>query len=302
MNPILLIGQTGQVGLELLRSLSPLGTVIAPDRSQLDLANPDSIIACVQATRPAVIVNAGGFTLVDEAEKNPELAMTLNGVAAGVLAECARDCGALLIHFSTTFVFDGTKDSPYLETDEANPVNAYGRSKLAGERAILAVGSQHLILRASWVYSHRRSNFALAILRLGRRHDRLTIVDDQSGSPTWARDYAEATADILRQPDIARAASGIYHLSAASYCTRLEWATRLIQGAARFGPSQWRWPEILPTNSTAYPHTAARPLYTVTDNRKIERTFGLRMPSWDARIDPFLQTFDWNGLETMKQE
>lgn len=297
MRPILLIGQTGQVGLELLRSLSPLGTVIAPNRRELDLADPDSIMSCVRATRPGIIVNAGGFTIVDAAEKDPALAMKLNGVAAGILAECARDCDALLVHFSTTFVFDGTKDSPYLEADPTNPVNAYGRSKLSGEQAILAVGGQHLILRASWVYSHRRSNFALAILRLGRRHDRLSIVEDQSGSPTWARDYAAATAEILRQPDTAREASGIYHLSAASHCTRFQWAMRLMEDASRLGPSPWRWPEIFPTNSTAYPHIAARPLYTVTDNRKIEETFGLRMPSWDARIDPFLRTVDWKGLE-----
>lgn len=302
MNPILLIGRTGQVGLELLRSLSPLGTVVAPDRSQLDLANPDSIITCVRATRPAVIVNAGGFTIVDAAERNPGLAMLLNGTAAGVLAECARDCGALLIHFSTTFVFDGAQDSPYQETDATNPVNAYGRSKLAGEQAILAAGGQHLILRASWVYSHRRSNFALAVLRLGRRHDQLTVVDDQSGSPTWARDYAEATADILRQSDTARAAPGIYHLSAASHCTRYQWAMRLMQGASRLGPAGWRWPDIVPTDSKAYPHVATRPLYTVTDNRKIEETFGLRMSPWDMHIDPFLRTVDWNGLENTEQE
>jgi len=296
VNTILLIGKTGQVGFELERALRPLGHLVAPGRSELDLSRPDSIQRVVLAARPDVIVNAGGFTIVDAAESDPDLAMQLNGVAPGILAESAAKAGALLIHYSTTFVFDGTKRTPYTEEDLPNPLNTYGQSKLAGERAVMAAGGKSVILRAGWVYSDRRTNFVLAMLRLAREKPELTVVNDQIGSPTWARDYADATATLLGDVGRLRECSGIYHLSARSYCSRLQGApqrigrartaSRLARGSARRKP----------TTTALYPHPAPRPLYTATSNNKIERTFGITMPVWDERVDTFMQTLNWAGM------
>jgi dTDP-4-dehydrorhamnose reductase len=219
--------------------------------------------------------------------------MQLNGVAPGILAECAAETDALLIHYSTTFVFDGTKNTPYTEEDLPNPVNAYGRSKLAGERAVTAAGGKSLILRASWVYSDRRTNFVLAMLKLARAKSELKIVDDQIGAPTWARDYADATAALLSNPNRLRDAPGIYHLSAQSYCSRLQWAQRVIDGAKRASGITTGWAELFPTTTALYPHPAPRPLYTATNNEKIAREFGLSMPKWDERIDRFMETLAW---------
>lgn len=293
VNTILLIGKTGQVGFELERALRPLGHLLAPGRADLDLTSVDSIRRAVRAAKPDVIVNAGGFTVVDAAESEPDLAMQLNGVAPGILAECAAEAGALLIHYSTTFVFDGTKSEPYTEEDTPNPVNAYGRSKLAGERAVIAAGGKSVILRASWVYSDRRTNFVLAMLRLAREKPELTIVDDQIGSPTWARDYANATATLLDNVPLLRELPGIYHLSAHSYCSRLEWAQRVIDSARTASGLDSGWATLKPTTTALYPHLAPRPLYTATSNQKIKRTFGIAMPAWGERVDTFMQTLDW---------
>jgi len=294
MNTILLIGKTGQVGFELERALAPLGRLVAPDRTELDLTSADSIRQAVKSIQPDIVVNAGGFTIVDAAESDPELAMQLNGVAPGILAECAAETDALLIHYSTTFVFDGTKNTPYHEEDEPNPLNAYGRSKLFGERAVMAAGCKSLILRASWVYSDRRTNFVLAMLKLARSKPELKVVDDQIGAPTWARDYADATAALLAKPDRLREAPGIYHLSAQTYCSRLQWAQRVIDGAKKCSGITTGWAELLPTTTAIYPHPAPRPLYTATDNQKIERAFGLKMPEWAPRVDEFMNTLAWH--------
>lgn len=293
MNTILLIGKTGQVGFELARALRPLGHLVAPGRADLDLTSADSIRQAVRTAKPDVIVNAGGFTIVDAAESNPDLAMQLNGVAPGILAECAADAGALLVHYSTTFVFDGTKHTPYTEEDSPNPVNSYGHSKLAGERAVIAAGGKSVILRASWVYSDRRTNFVLAMLRLAREKSELAVVDDQIGSPTWARDYADATATLLGDVGRLRECPGIYHLSARSYCSRLQWAQRLIDSAKTASGLNSGWATLRPTTTALYPHPAPRPLYTATSNQKIERAFGITMPAWDERLDAFVQTLTW---------
>jgi len=293
LKTILLIGKTGQVGFELERSLAPLGRLVAPNRDGLDLTSADSIRDAVRSLRPDIIVNAGGFTIVDAAESDPDLAMQLNGVAPGILAESAAETGALLIHYSTTFVFDGNKTTPYSEEDEPNPVNAYGRSKLAGERAVTAAGGHNLILRASWVYSDRRTNFVLAMLKLARSRPELKVVDDQIGAPTWARDYADATAALLANPARLREAPGIYHLSAQSYCSRLQWAQRVIEGAKKYSGTTTGWAELLPTTTALYPHPAPRPLYTATNNEKIEKAFGMKMPEWGQRVDEFMRTKSW---------
>jgi len=290
LKTILLLGKTGQVGFELEHALKPLGSLVAPSHDELDLTDPDSIQKAIAAAKPDVIVNAAGFTIVDAAETQPDLAMQLNATAPGIIAECADKCGAVLIHYSTTFVFDGNKREPYTEEDIPNPVNAYGRSKLAGERAVSAACQRHLILRANWVYSARRTNFALAMLKLARDKPELRIVEDQIGSPTWARDYADATARLLASPDRLREAPGIYHLSAQSHCSRLQWAQKLIDCVRKASGSDAGWARLQPTTTAQYPHPAPRPLYTVTSNRKIEETFGIRMPVWEDRIEAFVRT------------
>ena len=196
---ILLTGKNGQVGWELQRTLTTLGDVVAIDRKGMDLANPDSIRNTIRAVRPDLIVNAAAYTAVDKAESEPELAMAINGIAPGIMAEEAGRLGAAMVHYSTDYVFDGTKTTPYTEGDILNPINVYGKTKLAGEQAVQAAGIPHLIFRTSWVYGLRGRNFLLTILRLAKEWDELKIVDDQIGAPTWSRMVAEATATILAQ-------------------------------------------------------------------------------------------------------
>ena len=195
---ILLTGRTGQVGWELERRLLPLGQLVAFDRVSLDLASPDQIVARVREVRPDLIVNAAAYTAVDRAETEPRLAAQVNATAPRILAEEASRLGAALIHYSTDYVFDGTKSTPYIESDSPNPLNAYGKSKLEGERSIQASGCRHLILRTSWVYGLRGTNFLVTILRLARERPELRVVDDQIGAPTWCRDVAGATAEDMR--------------------------------------------------------------------------------------------------------
>jgi len=293
---ILLIGKTGQVGHYLLRSLARVGHVIAPDRNGLDLSRSASITGAIRATRPDVIVNAAGLTLVDQVEREPDAAMQVNGVAPGIMAEEARRCGALLVHYSTTFVFDGAGRKPSLEDDASNPVNAYGRSKLAAEGAISAVGGDYLILRAGWTYSQRRSNFPLALLKLAREKKSLSIVDDQMGAPTSARAYADTTAQLLKKPDRARAHSGVYHLSSSGQTTRYEWAKKIIELAQEHEQGDSLWAALHPIPSTDYPHVAPRPLYTVVDNSKIRAVFGIQMGAWEDQLKAFVR--EWAQQES----
>ena len=197
MSRILVTGRNGQVGFELQRNLAGRGQVVAVGRDEMDLSDPDAIRRVVREAKPDLIVNAAAYTAVDQAESEPELALAINGVAPGILAEEAKRLGVALIHYSTDYVFDGSKAAPYTEEDEPRPINVYGRTKLAGERAIQAVDVPHLILRTSWVYSARGKNFLLTILRLAREREELSIVDDQIGAPTWSRAIAMATGGIL---------------------------------------------------------------------------------------------------------
>ncbi len=296
MSRILVTGKDGQVGFELLRDLTRLGEVIGTGRGEMDLADPDSIRRAVRDAKPDLIVNAAAYTAVDLAESEQERALAINGVAPGILAEEAKRLGAALIHYSTDYVFDGTKAAPYTEEDEPSPISAYGRSKLAGERAIRAVDAPHLILRTSWVYGARGRNFMLTILRLAKDRDELAIVDDQIGAPTWSRAIAAATGGILvnlgyGQPafrDACAAKRGIYNLTAAGQTSWHGFAAAILAQAARARPGTpfylERVPMLKPITTEQYPTPAQRPRNSVLSNAKVQRAFGLVMPDWKSSL------------------
>lgn len=288
MTTILLLGKTGQVGHELLQTLAPLGTLLAPSRGELDLTQTASLRAAILSIRPDVIVNAAGFTNVDAAQSQPDLAMQLNALAPAVIAQAAKQVGALLVHYSTTFVFDGTKRKPYTEDDVPNPINAYGRSKLAAEQAIQATGCDHIILRANWTYSSRRTNFVLKMLELARSVPQIRVVDDQIGAPTWARAYAVATAAMLADPARLRGHGGVYNLSAGGQCTRYQWAERIFEIAKLHAGDGRIWASLARTTTAEFPVQAPRPLYTVTDNRKIRGALNIDLAPWEASLHDFL--------------
>jgi dTDP-4-dehydrorhamnose reductase len=284
---ILLIGKNGQVGWELQHSLRPLGHVIALDRTQMDLTQPDTIRNTIRLYSPDIIVNAAGYTAVDKAEQEPDLAMRVNAVAPGILAEESKRLNALLVHYSTDYVFDGTHSTPYTEEDEPNPVNVYGKSKLEGERAITATRCLHLILRTSWIYSARGTNFVLTMLRLGRERRELAVVDDQIGSPTWARTLAASTAEITRRADRNGSNSGIYHLSACDYASRLDFAKEILAIAKEITKVKVEWAELRPTTTPNYPLPAQRPLNAATNKDKIKCAFGIEMLPWKTQLRRF---------------
>jgi len=283
---ILVPGKTGQVGWELQGALAPLGTVIALDRSGMDLANSDSIRRAIRDAKPEVIINAAAYNNVDRAETEPELAMRVNGVAPGIMAEEAKRLGAILIHYSTDYVFDGELDRPYNEDDPPNPLSEYGRSKLAGEQAIASSGAPHLIFRTSWVYAARGQNFVRTMLRLGRERSELRIVDDQVGAPNWARFIAKATAQVLRQLGDGHKAignrAGIYNLTATGAVSWYGFASAIfVEAKAQLGMTP---PKLIPITTAEYPLPARRPANSRLDNSKLTAAFGLTPPSWDAML------------------
>ena len=288
---ILLTGKNGQVGWELQRTLAPLGEVVAVDRQALDLANPDAIRALIREVKPALIVNPAAYTAVDKAESEPELAMAVNGIAPGIMAEEAKRLGAAMIHYSTDYVFDGTQTSPYTEKDRPNPGNVYGKTKLAGEQAIQAVGVPHLILRTSWVYGSRGRNFLLTILRLAQERDELKIVDDQIGAPTSSRLIAEVTGQILAQcfspltphPSPLTPFSGLYHMTAAGQTSWHGFAAAILASRAR--ATSVVGPRLTPIPTSAYPLPATRPHYSVMSNAKLQRAFGVTVPAWQSGLN-----------------
>jgi dTDP-4-dehydrorhamnose reductase len=281
---ILVPGRNGQVGWELQAALAPLGTVVALERGEMDLANADSIRRAIRETRPGVIINAAGFTNVDRAESEPEIAMQVNGVAPGIMAEEAKRLGALLLHYSTDYVFDGTLDRAYVEDDTPCPINAYGRTKLAGERAVLAVGGHFLILRASWIYSARRVNFVLTMLRLAREKSELPVVTDQTGSPTWARALAQSTAALLAREEALRDHGGIYHLAAAGETSRHDFADAIIHEAREISGNDEGWARLRPIASDQFPLPAVRPRALVINRDKMKSVFGIEMPHWRDQL------------------
>lgn len=285
---ILLTGCNGQVGWELARALLPLGDVIAANRSQVDLSDPDGLRRIVQKVSPDVIVNPAAYTAVDKAETDRDMAFLINAEASRVLAEEAEKSAALLIHYSTDYVFDGTKNAPYTEDDATHPVNVYGQSKLAGEQAIQAAGADHLILRTSWVYAARGQNFLKTILRLAAEREELAIVADQIGSPTWARLIAETTAHILRQSLLERRQdhfnSSVYNLTSVGETSWHGFAQAIVEIARQQGMPALKNRIINPIPTTAYPAPAKRPLNSRLSTDRLEQRFGLKMPSWDAAL------------------
>jgi dTDP-4-dehydrorhamnose reductase len=288
---ILLTGKNGQVGSELEKSLAPLGELTALDRQQLDLSNPDLIRQVVRELRPDVIVNAAAYTAVDRAETESGFAQAINGTAPGILAEEASRLDALLVHYSTDYVFDGIKSTPYTEQDIPNPLNVYGRSKLAGEQAICAAATRFLILRTSWVYDARGRNFLNTIKQLGGQRPELAIVNDQFGAPTWSREIARATARIIAlyqaHPDKEQL-NGIYHLTAQGQTSWFGFA----QAAAKHGlfDNLERTPALRAIPSTDFPTPARRPMYSVLSNARLLKQFGFQLPDWDVSLRECLST------------
>lgn len=284
---ILLTGTTGQVGHELARVLGKHGELIVADRSRMDLAKPDSIRECIRTVQPQLIVNPAAYTAVDQAEKETALAMQINGIAPGIMAEEAAKLGAAMIHYSTDYVFDGDKQGAYIEEDVPNPQNAYGSSKLAGERAVQAAGIPHVILRTSWVYGLNGKNFLMTIRRLARERDQLRIVADQFGAPTWSRTIAQATASVIADlgdptsPE-QRAAwlmrSGTYHLAAQGQTNWCDFARAIV---AHDGLREKV--EVVPITTAEYPLPAKRPANSVLSCDKFIRLFGA-LPAWDQAL------------------
>jgi len=270
---ILVTGARGQIGFELIPLLARHGDVVAADRARLDLADPDAIVAVMRATKPALVVNAGAYTAVDRAETDVPAAEAVNGRAPGVLAEEAKRLGAVLIHYSTDYVFDGARTSPYPEDAPTAPKSVYGATKLAGERAIAATGVRALVFRTSWVYGLRGKNFLLTIRRLAAERDELSIVDDQIGVPNWCRALAEATARVVGDglPAAAERA-GTYHLSSTGAASWYDFARAIVGDVPH--------PRLVPIPTSAYPTPARRPAYAVLATARFESTFGFALPAW----------------------
>jgi dTDP-4-dehydrorhamnose reductase len=281
---ILLFGKIGQVGWELRRTLAPMSRLVCVDYPEVDFCNPDSIRTWIRDTAPDIVVNAAAYTAVDKAESESALALKINGEAPGLMAEEAKKLGALLVHYSTDYVFDGTKTVPYVETDAPHPLGAYGQTKLAGDQAIEATGCAHLIFRLCWVYGARGNNFMLTMQRLARERENLRVVRDQIGCPTWSRMIAETTALALRQvhpPDEARALSGVYHLCASGQTSWHGFANAIID---LLPAEEKKCREVEAIASTEYPTPTQRPAYSVMSTAKLERLFGLRLPDWQDSL------------------
>ena len=266
-------GSNGQLGFELVRTLTPLGEIAATDRRTLDLSRPETIAPAIRELKPDVILNAAAYTAVDLAESEPVAATMVNATAPGILADEAKRSGALLVHYSTDYVFDGTKTGPYTEDDTPNPLSVYGRTKWEGEQAIQASGCDHLILRTSWVYGPRGKNFLLTILRLAREKPLLKIVNDQIGAPTSTQTLAEATTHILRQWQPRQ--SGLFHLTASGHTSWHGFAKLIVDLA---GPP---YPGVEPIPTSEYRTAARRPLNSRLDCNKVSAQFGLQLPDWE---------------------
>ena len=286
---ILLIGKNGQVGWELRRALAPLAQVIPVDYPEIDLTDSAAIRKFISEVRPGWIVNAAAYTAVDKAESEPELALRINGLAPGILAEEAKRIQARLIHYSTDYVFDGRKATAYDESDAPNPLSVYGQSKLAGDQAVQQVDGDYLIFRLSWVYGARGQNFMRTMMRLAREREQLRVVSDQTGAPTWSRMIAEATAlvvnHVVRRDDM-KSYKGVYHLSASGSTSWHGFTERIV---ALMPQANVKCRQVEPIATSEYPTPARRPANSVLSCAKLERTFGLRLPDWEESLKLVLE-------------
>ncbi len=276
---ILITGATGQIGWELQRSLQPLGQIMALDRQQCNLSTPERLPKILNDLRPTMIVNAAAYTAVDKAEDEEAVATIINATAVGVMAEWARTHHCALVHYSTDYVFDGSQSTPYREHDPPQPLNAYGRSKLAGEQIAQQIGGQLLILRTSWVYAARGHNFVRTMLRLAHEKEEIRVVNDQTGAPTWARHIADSTAHLLRLPPDSWPT--VLHLSAQGKTDWHEFATTIVhEWKKHTALSNIRLQKIVAISSAEYAAQAARPRYSLLDCRLLDNIAHLRLPDW----------------------
>ena len=283
----LLFGKNGQLGWELRRTLAPLGEVFSYDYPEVDLSVEQSLRQVIRHVQPEVIVNAAAYTAVDRAESEGERAFSVNALAPGIMAQEAQTLGAALVHFSTDYVFDGSKNSPYLESDPPNPLGVYGRSKLEGERAVEQISSAYVILRTSWVYSLRGDSFVNKILQWSRQQPTLRVVDDQIGNPTWARMLAEITAQMLaigggEVVNWMAERGGLYHLAGSGNTSRLEWARAIL----RYDPKKEEQitRDILPAHTVDFPTPAQRPLFSALNCDRFTQVFGMCLPGWEDTL------------------
>ena len=285
---IVLFGKNGQLGWEFQRSLPLLGNVVALDRGDLDLCDLAAIQKVLREVRPSLIVNASAYTDVDGAETKPDLARTINALAPGAMAETARELGAVLVHYSTDYVFDGRAKTPYTEMAPTDPSNMYGKSKLEGEEHIQQAAGAYLILRTSWVYSLRGNSFVNKVLTWARKNSTLRIVDDQISGPTWARTLAEITVLALAQNqanryESIRERSGVYHLAGSGFVSRYEWAKQIVANDPRRAEQTVQ--AVEPVRSAEFPTPATRPLFSALDCSHFQETFGLQLPPWDSTLE-----------------
>lgn len=285
---ILVVGAGGQVGRELMNSFADLGEIVAADRESADLAVEDRVRGMVRRVSPEIILNAAAYTAVDRAESEPELAMAVNAQAPRVLAEEALRAGALLVHYSTDYVFDGSKQGPWVEHDQASPLNAYGASKLAGEQSVENIGGRYLVFRTSWVYGPHGRNFLFTMLRLGRERGRISIVDDQFGAPTSSMEIAQATRKIVEGAMAGRFGepqewAGLYHMTCSGSTTWFGFARAIFDRAK--GLIEGKSPELIPISTAEYPTPAKRPLNSVLSNAKLHSRFGVMLAPWETALD-----------------
>lgn len=297
---ILLLGKDGQLGWELQRALAPLGELLAYGRGEADFADPTSLRALVRDVAPDVIVNAAAYTAVDKAESDQPAAHACNAVAPGVLAEEAAALGAWLVHYSTDYVFDGSKEGAWVETDAVNPLSVYGRTKFEGEERIRASGARHLILRTSWVFAARGGNFAKTMLRLAKERETLSVVADQHGAPTGAELLADATALALHRlaalRDEARRLSGTYHLAASGSTTWHAYAGHVLARAQSHGAVLRAGPDCLqPIATSSFPTPAVRPVNSLLDCTKFCASFGLVLPDWRYHVNRMIAELSAQG-------